>query len=539
MAAGPRELRRAALALAAALACAAGFATAPAAGTPQDDRDEILSAFAAELEGGEVSADELADEIAAAVGKRPSDGSPEILAVLRAGRTTGPFAGSFRVAASAGVFSCRARRGFGHERDRASFSLGRGGGSWRGVAGGFGLEHGFGLLGAAPGGWRSLAVGSSLGPGRGGLSGYAGAEDRRALAGAAVGFSGGGWEMGCGAGGPDSRKDDPDRRRTRLLRIGRGGENWAVAFLEASGGTGSGRSLAATLERRDTVCSAEIASWRAAEAASGSDAWAIHLRRRGRWGLCEGMIAGAAQGYAAPLGRLPAPMPASGGDGWALRSRIRLARGAFAGLLLASGTGREPAGDGAEAERRDRIEAAMEARPAADLAISARCRWDTETSTGPDPLAPWDPPQALRRRRENRLVLRGDYSRGADRVRLSLTTVGRSRDEADGGPHRSAAPLERRTVVEIRHDRDLGPEAALRLGTAWAWGDDVDVVTAAAPAPGVVLPRHWGKWSAETSAGFDLVFRGLRLRLAVLRRTAAPGSEYSSRTEIHLDLRPH
>ena len=509
----------------------------PARAAGEDPDPETLSRFAEALADGSLSLEDVAREAAVDSGDPGRDAGAGS-AVLRLGKTAAGMSGSLSARCEISGLLLKARRGLGPDADRPALSFSWTGGTWGGVAGGFGVEHGFGLLASAPGRWRSLSAGGSLGPARQGCDSYASGEDGKALLGAVALWRKGGWEAAAAMGDGDRRRPDPRRRGSRLIRVAWAGDQNGpgLAYLRETTETGSGSSLAVSVAGSGVSCDAEIASWRDAAAVAGARAWSVHACRRGRWGLCEGMLAGAGRGYSPPLGRLPAVLPGPGGRGWALRSRIRIARSTSACGLISSGNDRETGSDGSWERSRGRIEFAVETRPLPGLDVTARCRWDRVVDSGRDERMTWEPPRPRRRETGSRLVLRGEYGGDPGRARLTITTVGRSVDDAAAAAVEPTAPSSRRTVAEVRFDRPLGENLSLRLGSAWAWGDCVDLVTASAPAAGIVMPRHWGKWSAETAVGLDLRRGRGRFRLAVLQRRAVPDAGEASRIEFHLML---
>ncbi len=497
--------------------------------------DETLALFAEDLAAGGISPEDIADADAAPA---PPDGhSGEVFGTESrfasiGGATTRRLRGSLE----AGGILCRYRGASSDDSDRAVLALERRGGMIALGAGGMGMEHGFGLIAAAPGRWRSLAAASGLGAGRQGWTPYASGRDRRALVGAAVGLSGRGWDLQTVVGEGDDPDGDPEREDARLVRLSRRGRI-SVAMLLGSTASGSGGSFHVEARSEGIDCAAECARWRPRGAETAGGAWAAHAgRRRGRL-LVEALAAAADPGFAPPLGRRPAVLLDEAGRGWGLRAAAGLGRGNRISALAADAWLRESAAAGCEVSRRQRLEIAAAGAPVADLRFSGRFRWDTERTTARLPEAPWLPPGIVVLRRETRFSLKAEWRPEGGAARLTVSSLGR-RDERREGDGLPAFGL-RRTMAAIRAECGLGAGLILRGAMAWAWGDEVDLVTAAAPAPGILRPRHWGRWSAETSLGMDWRRGGRRLSVAFCRRrpTRAAGSTSLYEFHLRLDLR--
>jgi len=113
------------------------------------------------------------------------------------------------------------------------------------------------------------------------------------------------------------------------------------------------------------------------------------------------------------------------------------------------------------------------------------------------------------------------WSRGPLVVRFKLKHLLRAKDESAG----------RRSLYRITGQNAWG-RLRLRWAYGSAWGDDVDLVDAVSPVPGLVHPRHWGKWQTETQFGAGLDIAGLEIWLAGVSRRSTPGAVASGSSQF-------
>jgi hypothetical protein len=144
--------------------------------------------------------------------------------------------------------------------------------------------------------------------------------------------------------------------------------------------------------------------------------------------------------------------------------------------------------------------------------------------------SPWLPPALSSRSEREQLVL------SAERIwpSLRLLLTYRSRQElADRGDPEVVA-WRRRSLVSLT--AQWQPPGAWRARGGWhvAWGDPVDLVSVVSPLPGIVVPRHWGHWRAETQAGLERRWDNLRIQLGGAARQPREGMEGGMRLEVWL-----
>jgi len=88
-----------------------------------------------------------------------------------------------------------------------------------------------------------------------------------------------------------------------------------------------------------------------------------------------------------------------------------------------------------------------------------------------------------------------------------------------------ATPGAARWLAQFSCDRVLAPGWSARAAVAQAWGESADLRSVATPAPGVIVGRAWGGWSAERSLGLAGSCLGVRIVAALaLRRPAVAGA---------------
>ena len=199
------------------------------------------------------------------------------------------------------------------------------------------------------------------------------------------------------------------------------------------------------------------------------------------------------------------------GRGWALRGSGSFPGGPRVGLLLT------------RAERRDRypgpetrnlVELFVAGRNRAGLTWELTWRLDRRIRKVWKDGWPWLPPEARPGLRRATLGLTLGRAVGPSLWRCGLRSLA-----VDG-----ATTSGRRTLVSVQGRGVWGRHASWRGGYTLAWGDPVDLVSVLVPAPGRVVPRHWGRWRSETWLGLGLSQGPWRLAGSVHRREAAEPS---------------
>lgn len=400
--------------------------------------------------------------------------------------------------------------------------------SWEACAGGVGVQQGLGLLCAAPGRWRSLTAAHPLVTGSVGVKPYGGAAVRRGVWGGSASVRAGRWRL---AGLWGRQQAASAGVRPGLLRVMRLASE--LGSGELSGAVGEmagihGGSLALRLEPDWGAMQAEAVAWRDSSAATWHTAWAANVRRNGERLLLAGQLAAAASGVAPALASRPAALPGWSGWGWATRGRLRLEGGATLCLLLARGRQRDQGAEGPEIHHTHRLELNLVTRPWPWLRSEMRLRRSTSSEYGWRETSPWLPPAVVATRRREQLVLIGEHRRPRLRVLVSWRSLSEVKDVLPA----TIAGHGRRSLLAISVDWRARTRWRVRAGWGWAWGDDLDLLSVSAPVPGVVIPRHWGAWAGESTAGIEHRADGLTLQWGMAVRHPRPGG--TGRTQLQL-----
>ncbi len=401
------------------------------------------------------------------------------------------------------------------------------GGGGRLLCGGLGLRHGLGLVAAGPGRRRSPSAGAALLPAAGRLAGVTRAGADRSLVGAAVAGRAGAGTLVLATGRPAGSAVGP---AAVLVRAAVEGDAGRLALLAQRHEEGPAASLAARLGGGPLTVAGELAAWRPPGAGPAQRAWAVAARLvAGRWQL-QGQVAAAAAGTGPPLGERPACLPDWQGSGWALTVRGPLGRRARASCLLAGDRRRLAGGPDPSTRTTTLLEGRLALRPRDELDLELRLRARERRTVGRGGLAPWLPPGTVDLERRSTPILRVAWERPGLRLSGSARALAVDRRDADDAP----APARRRTLLQL--DATWEPRAGWRLRGSWqtAWGQDVDLVTACQPLPGLLLPRHWGHWREGLALGVERVAGGWRLGLAGSARRPAEGTGGVPEHELHL-----
>ena len=201
----------------------------------------------------------------------------------------------------------------------------------------------------------------------------------------------------------------------------------------------------------------------------------------------EIQVAGSTSEEGPSTGQRPAVLQTWGGRGWAARWKGMLNSKTSVALLLAHSRGSHLE---SQARRHARQTAEIHLRyrpePGWSLTLRARDRRDRKWSWSQD--HPWLPA-----RLEDESPQRSLLARIERRAPLHWWRLAWRRLRQGEGREMAA-----RSLLEFKGGHQLGQGLEARLHQMWAWGQEVDLVTAITPVPGMVRARHWGRWAAET-----------------------------------------
>jgi hypothetical protein len=378
-------------------------------------------------------------------------------------------------------------RGGGSQGPTGGVALSAGG--IRVLAGDAGLHAGYGLLLSGPGRWAGL---TSPGDGQGGFQAglHPGAAERRTTRGVVVAVRAGPGDFTVWKG--RARDAEAAPRVGAALACAGGHGRAALAF--AAAGAGRGGSLSAAWTAGVLSLAGEAALWRARVDGPQRAAWAASGRwRAGRRAAVDVQVAAARPGPAPRTGQRPAALAADDGRGWLVRLRRRW--DAVTVVAACGDAEHEGWSDGAPrvtSVRRWSLEGGGGA---------ARCAWGaglsgrSEQQRGWAGRMPWLPPDLLSTRDAWRASAWLETASGSWRGRLGWRTVRTSTRDGDGadGDDRAAVSL----AIGATPTDGIG----WRFVQVWAWGGGADLLSVESPAPGILLPRHWGLWRDERTLG--------------------------------------
>ncbi|MDO9695042.1 MAG: hypothetical protein Q7W56_09935 [Candidatus Latescibacteria bacterium] len=401
-------------------------------------------------------------------------------------------------------------------------------GGARVLVGDTGLHAGSGLLLSGAGRWAGLA---SPGGGRAGIQVglHAGAAERRVVRGAAAAWRAGPGEILVWQGRAREAGSAP-RAGAALAWAGGGGE---AALAVATESAGRGGSLSAAWTCGDLGLAGESSVWSARAGGSRRAVWVVAGRwRAGRRATAEVQVAAAQPGPAPRTGQRPAALTSDDGCGWLVRVR---GRGDVLTVAAACGVSEHDGwSDGTPrptAVRRWSLETG---------GGDARRRWGASltgrsaTQRGWSGRMPWLPAALQSAQDTWRAASWLETGSGAWQGRLGWRTV-RTVDRDGAGPDsddRSAVSL----ALGVQPPDGWG----WRFVQVWAWGGGADLLSVESPAPGLVLPRHWGRWRDERTLGVHWRRGGSRFSAsAACRRPQQPqdAATYEIRASAALDWR--
>lgn len=361
-------------------------------------------------------------------------------------------------------------------------------GAWSAALGGWRAVSATGWLSVGGASTRSLtAAGPPLAAGA-----SAGADASswrtRPVQGLLLQRSGERWRVLAGAG-DDGAADRADSA-PRLIALGGGiGSFRSDVFLLARRGERAG-AWSAELGGRDGGLWWEAARLDGAGLRTALQGGA-HWRPAAGWGL-DVAASSAAVGFR-PLegGRSPL-IPGAAGRGWALRLRRGWTGGWRMAVLLHGGVAERPERGPDELDRRALAEMRLEGEASATTRLRLRARLRTARRDGWEGREVWETPAPSRPERELTLAVGAESRSGAAVWRADLR--GRLRDDETG--------LRRRSLLELLREGPAPGGGRWRLRSAVAWGDELDLVSVAVPAPGAPTLKHWGRRDDETSLGW-------------------------------------
>jgi hypothetical protein len=360
------------------------------------------------------------------------------------------------------------------------------------------LRHGFGLVAADPARRTSLTADQGLAGAGGGLAVRTASGPAAGAMQAGVECVGRGWRLST------HWKPAAGLATLRAAHAGAARE-WGI--LASRDTSSTALSCSGRVVRPSLACTWELAHWRPAGGV-GSDAIIAGLA----WQVARDVRLEAQSGMAAgPWPNGAGVLPLSARRGWALRAAWR-ERGGGACEVLVQGAQMAP--EAAVVKRRaSRVaEVAWSARPRPRLSLELRLRRSSRSESTWSQRQPWEP--ATEANTGTKTAASCGAAWEGSGSRLSAQWRSFTVDGTGAGGTRQLASLTWR----------------LELGRGWvawaesssAWGDAVDLVRGLAPLPGMVVPRHWGRWRAEAMAGASCATGPFRGSLAIARREAEP-----------------
>jgi len=395
---------------------------------------------------------------------------------------------------------------------RATGTISLGGELGRIWLGGVGLAHGFGVLSAAPGRRSTLGANVRLSAGKSRIVRWTSVGDPVAVTGGAGELRLGSWTARLLTGtGPSGSATSGAEVHALQIQCADANGQWSLLCSQ----TGIERGASLSGGRRGGVVDGgfEIAGWQAGPGSAPQIAWVVHLGSRPSPGaFVELSIADGGGSRGPARGGRPVALSGWNGTGWALRMGMRANRRGGVRAVLAS------AGHRAHASLPRRLRSQRFAgevwwqwRP--DLKLSGFLGIKSVEGRSWSERFPWELPE---------LDLRSYRWQPAVKLQLRrptgvVTFLVRSLSIGDGG-----SPL-RRTLVGINARWEPAEGWLARGNWTSAWGQTVDLVSAAVPVTGLLVSRHWGQWRSESVVGLERKGRRGSLRAAVSRRKSVRG----------------
>lgn len=378
------------------------------------------------------------------------------------------------------------------------------------LVGDLSLQAGFGLLLSGAGSWAGpTSPGGMQGGVRAGL--HPGAAERRGLRGiVATGRSG---PLGVTAWRGRARDAAAASRTGAAVACAAGGGQGSLAVTSEDGS--GGVSLSATWTGGELSLAGEGSLWGGLAGGPRRAAWILAGRwRAGRRASAEMQVAAAQPGTAPRCGQRAAALVADEGRGWLLR-----VQGRSGGLKLAASCGAAALDDWSEGSprltdvRRWSLEAESgDGRRRGGASLQGR----DETRRGWADRMPWLPPALLSRQEVWRAATWFETVSGPWRGRVAWRTVRTvARDPQGGG-------ADDRSALSVSAGVAPPDGWGWRFVQVWAWGGGADLLSVESPAPGLVLPRHWGRWRDEQTLGLHWRRGGAGASLSVSCRRPQP-----------------
>ncbi len=372
-------------------------------------------------------------------------------------------------------------------------------------AGGVGMNVGYGLLMQRPGRSAGLSAGQSFQSFGNRIVGWGTLPEKRSLWGLAARVKTHQWMVSAMNGQSGSSKINTAVSALHFSRA-LGALSLGVGLMRAAGQTGG--SISGLWEKEETAFGFE---WMTVGKNFKDDrhgAWLLSLKTQLVHGVgLQARWAASNSDAGSIMGGRPGVLGSWGGNGWAIRLKKRLAGRWLIQVLWADSNG--PHWKGSHQRQRKRL---------ADIMIQGRLsrgwkmrvRWNERTrlTDGWSEEFPWLPPAPLSEDKRVGFAVDLKKQDGLKEWVIFLRSLGR-----DG-----AGSVGRRTLTGVRHRRAISNTISCLMSYQWAWGDAVDLVSAVNPVRGLILPRHWGSWAAETLVGVEFQTGFGRLMAAFSRR---------------------
>jgi len=368
-----------------------------------------------------------------------------------------------------------------------------------------GLQSGVGLLMAAPGRNGSLAADSGfIRPGER-VSLWSSAPDDRTMGGVGLETGRGPWTVRALIGNRVIL--DEEGSRIRMGSISRLGQliDWGSTVVTL--GSQIGYGIWAGKKRGPLQWRGGWANWH-----GGSDSnqnrsleAVVSIQLGPRWAVQTG-LASASGGHPSPLAARSPFLKGDEGSGWGIRGWWRSKSGVKYSVLWARSTtnSTQPSAQKNGHTILD-MTTAWKYNPATEFLFRFRTtehrQWEWSDRFR------WAAPFLDQEEQQQLLQAGVSWQPGPLVLRFKMKHLLKIRDEVSG----------KRTMYRLSGRNYWGP-FHLRWAFGTAWGQEVDLVDAVCPVPGLVQPRHWGKWQTETQLGLGLRAVSLDLWVAGIRR---------------------
>lgn len=262
----------------------------------------------------------------------------------------------------------------------------------------------------------------------------------------------------------------------------------------------------------DGEWSAEVAWWKPHSLSQATTAWQVF----GLWNFPRGLrlvtgMAVAQDGPHSPLAQRPTLLKADQGRGWTLgliwnpvpRSRLG---------LQVSGASHEKYGSVFSRENRLACDLVASRSWPGGWAANTRIYLASQGRRIWSARFPWQP--ARNSDHQMKSLAQATLSRksGAGYLRIQLKVF----------HHSDFLEFRLRSLISTVGHLSLGNNFHMRAGLGSSWGDDLDLVGAVSPMPGMVMPRHWGKWKTEVFGGLGMPILGGEVWCGASQRRSDP-----------------